>query len=432
MNYGIGTQHATMESLLPCSNQLIKKAKKNLGKLLWLWEIDNSVYALVKGSGEAIHSINIDQDGNSICSCENETYRSSLVCKHLLIVLYQLGEKKAIEAIDRIFYKDKEKEEYKMDDGYYLPCSNLKAINELIGGLPIGTGLMICGWHATGKSIAIMHMLFEVINYYLTQNKIVNALIIDTEGNRHSYDAWFEELRTRYELKDMQIVEILVDFKPLKEDKNKSGIALIGSIPKAYDETKSTLFFMDVRGITKLIALSGRQCRVEISEETANTKGGKITLVPVKHGWVFNAIDSPIGMFCKDRNVKFIGIDSISTPLLEFGTDAMQGNPARASATNYWLLPLEQLSKTLNLVFVGSAHLTKQPDSPYARADHFGGKHMGHIHKFVFELKKFEKKELANVRELVVERAPRVADRSKSRRLDLTDVGFLDHVEKGK
>lgn len=421
MNYGSGIPRLTMESLLPCSNQLIKKAKKNLGKLLWLYFVDNSIYALVKGSGEAIHSINIDQYGNAICSCQNETYRSSLVCKHILIVLYQLGEKKAIEVIDKMFYKDKEKEVIEMDANYVK--TNLEGINKLIGGLPIGSGLMIIGWHAVGKTIILTQFAFEVMMHYLSQKQIANALILDTEGNRHSYELWAEELKTRYGL-DTQLVEILVDFKIIraatKDKKEEKDIVIIGSDPAKYDQKKNTLFFMDVRGIDKIVALFGRQCEMRVSE------GGKIDLYPTPN-WQFNALNSVIGDFILKNNVRYLGIDSVSTPLLEFGT-TQQNYPARFTATNFWLLPAEQLAKSCNLVLVGNVHVTKRPDNPYDVPDHFGGKGIGHVFKFGLELKR--KKD--NIRELRLERAPKAPDKGKSCDLILTDVGFLDHVEKGK
>lgn len=276
--------------------------------------------------------------------------------------------------------------------------SNLEAINKLIGGIPIGTGTMIMGQHTAGKTLLILQIIFDII-------KKGNVLLIDSEGNKHSFEPWMNTFKTRFDT-DIQIVDLAFDSK-------------VELTPKEFDKNKPIVFIADITGIHEMLTFHGRQCEFKISE------GGKLELTPVDGGYLYDVSLSPIAKFIAKNNIKGVIYDSISMPACDF-LSSRQNAPARSDAIKTWLSVAMQLGIKHNIAFIGTSHITKDPTNKYDRVDHYGGKAVAHVFKFVLLLKKGQDTN----RELIVERAPTLPDMKEKKMLKITDIGFMDLDEK--
>ena len=292
------------------------------------------------------------------------------------------------------------------DDGTeYVEMKHLTELNRLVDGVPRGTCFAIVGPPEAGKTILLVQMAFEC-----ALAKGQSAIVMDTEGNAHSYANWVKGMAKRY--------ECAVNFQVLHATVTKEGVSL-----SALKGKPPFFIVLDVRSIEKVLALHGRAAEIVVN-------GAKMDLVPKEKGW---AEGMPVQQLVQSIKATFVGYDSVSSPLLEFGS-LNQNFPARATAANWWLLRVERLAEEENVVAVALLHASVNPQDQFSRPHHTGGKTVGHIFKFMLYFSHLKsthtpatQKRPNNVRECWLMRHPYKAPWETYVELALNADGFSDY-----
>lgn len=356
-----------------------------------------------------IYTPSVKETGEIMCGCPAGSRQRA--CWHLCAIFITTKKRPAAKNFIRKIaerYIDetppsppKEQE----DDNYIM--TGMEGFDSLVGGLAKAGALAVVGPYRSGKTILNIQLACITI-----KETGKNALIVDTEGNLHAYRHWGKVFDKRY--------DIGMDLSFTKARLEKDTI----SVPAA-EHKKSTLFVVDVRNIEKILALHGRHAKLGF-------KGGKMTLIPEPNGWK-EIPESPIGRLINKNTVGFLGYDSITAPLLDFGTER-QNFPARANATNLWLLQVEKAAEEFGCVVVGILHESVDPTSTFSKPKHTGGKSVGYTFKSMIYITHLRSghtpstsKRPEYVREIWNMRHPYKAPWQTYQELELCDEGFRDY-----
>lgn len=303
--------------------------------------------------------------------------------------------------------------------------SMLKGINNLVGGLPVGSLLGIFGVAKSGKSILAFHLVYDKL---LEEDSDSNALIFDTEGSEFTYIEWLEILNERTGL-DVGLKFVVYNPKTLE-------------VSISDDKTKHDkyIYILDMREITHILGFHGRGCSLNISKtrdsREGEVKGGKLGLKAENEQWFEDIWESPIGKFVTNYKIGLVVYDSLTNPLTDFGFEK-ENLPARTNATNLWLARIQALAEVMELVCIVTLHETGDPQKGWVRPQYEGGKAVEHNLKFAIYLSEGKSsrtpktpKEDTNwtttTRELRNERHPSKRPFVEYVKLDLTDTGFID------
>lgn len=313
--------------------------------------------------------------------------------------------------------------------------TSLEGINELMGGLPVGSPTGIYGHPASGKTIFSNQMVFEMMYKYKNQEQR-NGLIIDTEGSTHTLVGWHKIFNKKYKLKtDIIFIEP-------KVIKTKAGRGYSRKLELTYsllkknktteidpeDIENQTLFVMDIRNVKKLMIMLGRGSHLVVS------KKGKITIKADDKFWMTEIEDTPLYKLIKENNIKVLDLDSISYPMQIFGNERMNF-PERATASNWIMAPLHNISEELNIVSFIIAHETIDPSDAYGKPEYTGGKAIKHSLKFILYMSETTSSNTPRtnlqyrpptVREVWNKRHPVKMGWAKPVFINLTDKGFVD------
>ncbi|MHA1882597.1 MAG: hypothetical protein ACTSUO_06090 [Candidatus Thorarchaeota archaeon] len=392
---------------LIASDKVIEKAKKNIRRVISYETTENSVSGIVYSSkGDKRHSVMIRSDGEISCTC-HAGFIGRSACWHSVALLLSIKEdirKKYVKAVVNKYLQSKPSE---LSIEYFQ--TSVDGVNDLVGGLPVGTPLGIVGPYQGGKTILNIQFGFDII-----RRKNKSAIFLDTEGNVYSYYGWVERFSKTYDIKP-KIYEC--------HPRIVEG-GLVMDYPK--DVKTPAIIVVDARDIEKILALHGRQCRVVVKES-------KFGLEPVEKGWSKTIEETPMAKLIEKTDAGYLSYDSITTPLNEFGIER-QNFPVRASATNYWTIQMEKLAERYWIPVVGVVHDTLNPTNQFDRPKHKGGKSIGHFFKFLIYLQKGRsthtpktEKRPQDVREMWVLRHPYKAPWDEYKLLRITDGGWRDY-----
>lgn len=250
----------------------------------------------------------------------------------------------------------------------YLP-TNIAAINDLLGGLPVGSGTLFYGPPEAGKTILEEQCAFEVLQ---TGH---NAVIIDTEGSDHTYADWHDKFNKRYALEGQESLNAGLHFVKVVHTPVSQKSGSDHSIFKFFydkEEVKKhpvNIFIFSIREITEILAFFGKPVLIEPSE------GGKFKVSP-QPGWKMNPVLSALGQFMQQNNVGYLAVDSLTNPTKQLGTE-QQNLPARAQVIGYLMTSIQGLTEKQSLVTVMVSHEGKtgntNPFEKFKRPQPLGG-----------------------------------------------------------
>lgn len=228
-----------------------------------------------------------------------------------------------------------------MDLGY-LP-TNIEAINALVGGLPVGSGLLIYGPAEGGKTILELQMAFEILQAGHS------VAIVDTEGSDHTYADWHAKFVERYKV-DAGLIFVKPVLKPVMKGDVPVDMSKFEFQMDQEEVKKHTLniYVFDIRELTDLLAFFGKPVDIEPSPN------GKFSVKP-QPGWKMNPALSALGVFLKARGCHYLAVDSLTNPLKAVGTE-QQNLPARAQLIGYLMTSIQGLSEKLGLATVMVSH----------------------------------------------------------------------------
>lgn len=325
-----------------------------------------SVRGLIESeTSEHPHGVLIRLDGRRLCDCVGFHYRNR--CSHIDRLIEELPSHSAREAFRESLERDPDKN---MSSTELTIRTTLQPFNEMIdplgrndgkfSGIPVSTGIGLAGRPEAGKTTFSFQMAHEVMRH---RGEGSNALMFDTEGSSHTYHMWQETFQQRFGL-DTETVEV---------DVNYSNGQIHGLDYTKDPEVDHHIFILDVRDLTKILALHGRPANI-------GTEDGKMKLEP-NGDFPDDIQDTPIGQFVSQESIDYLVYDSVTNPLETF-TNRQQDRPTRAKATAWWMLQAQSLAEDRDLVQVFIVHLSKNPTNPYDRPDILGGKNIKHQIKY--------------------------------------------------
>lgn len=341
------------------SNKTIEKGYKKEGNIKHIHRNSNGIFGEIYSSSmENIYVAKVYFNGEMCCSCKSGLCGSRR-CWHICALFHMM------DAYERDWYVRTALEDKRGKTMNYQDFIDVNAlgVNDLIGGLPIGSAMGLVGPHASGKTILNMHFLYETLRSTNTNC----GVIVDTEGSPQSFNGWANILNERYGM------DLEVHYIPIKLNK---GNLIVPKVPT------SGIIVLSCRDIQRLLWMHGRKAFMKISN-------GKITMKPQDDGWEPDIRDSKMGKILSrlGSNCRFLSYDSISFPLADFGSERVNF-PARGSATAWWLFSIERLAEEFNLFTTGILHESVDPGKQYDRPKIFGGKVVGHTFKFLVYISK--------------------------------------------
>lgn len=277
--------------------------------------------------------------------------------------------------------------------------TGLKAVDEMIGGLPMRLPVNLFGPPMCGKSI------FWVQFAYQWLSKIEgNALFVDTEGGlTNILETWGPIFNQRFKTK--------TEFKELEPE-------------TAIPSTKvNTIYLLDVRQIGKILHMHGFDVKLDISTPEKEETQAKITVN------LRGFCDNWISKMVKEARIKFLCYDSITNPLTTVFVGGRINFPSRADATNLWLNALQQVADEYDILIGSTSHRSVDPTNPF---DQIGGKTGGETIDYNFKLSLYmqpslsQQKHLKNRKKIWVERYFNLPQWDRYGIVELTDVGFVD------
>jgi len=374
----------------------------------------HSVFGLVRSniSGKLYTPSIIN--GEAYCSCKCLYYTERL-CSHVKTLIRLLntniiGESEMIPK--------------------YIPTS-IKAINSLMGGLPVGSAIGVYGTPASGKSILTTQMMYEIIKYYKTEKNLKrSAMIIDTEGGSYTTHGWHGIFNKRYGL-DIPLVFVKLNIETRKVGKGESQKINIKYTPEKFK--RPALFVLDIRSIEKMLQLVGRSATLHMS------RSGKISLEPNDKLWVKEISQAPLTKIITENKIKGLVVDSITYPTLEFGMER-QNYPVRSEAIGWLMASLNNITEEKRLITFVVSHETVDPIDAYAHPEIVGGKALKHALKFTIYVAGKATSRTPHVdnairtkatREIWMKRHPSKAPMSMYRFIELSPEGYVDFGNNG-
>jgi len=372
---------------------------------------------IMNSERDAFYSPWISYDGTFYCDCQGYE-GSDNICSHILALL-----KKADFEGDDVspFVNGLNKVPNEVEDMKYE--TQLKCYDDLFGGLRTGQISGVVSAPEVGKSLLIATLAVDMM-----KNHGKNALVIDTEGGFTA--EWLEGIAERYGLEEFDVVNIkwrvkverrggtaeqLVPMtnepKYLKKEDGTRGKMTRKStfdykkfkLPKETD--KPTVYIYNARHAVQIYPFFGRPQMMRI-------KGGVIE--PTEYGAMTSIWDSPVGMLVDKRNIGFVALDSISTPMESLFTGGQINFRTRGKAQSVLFGRAQDLVDEYPVVFMTTVHATINHANEYAKPQHTGGKSILHNVKWVAYLEKYEGKAVAkaaglnfrNLRAMYVYRHP--------------------------
>ena len=133
---------------------------------------------------------------------------------------------------------------------------------------------------------------------------------------------------------------------------------------------------MDIRNIQLLLTMFGKGAKLDVSDS------GKIAIKADKKFWKTDITEAPLYEIVEAQRISGIVVDSISYPMQIF-SNSRSNFPERATASNWILAPLHNISETHYVCSMVIAHETIDPMDTYGHPDYTGGKAVKHSLKFI-------------------------------------------------
>ena len=393
----------------------IKKARETAVESVKILP-DMVVGDVLASDGQTKYRVTITNDGR--VSCTHEHWKEGQICRHIGAVLENLGlgADPFLKAIVNRYRYHKD-----LVATSYLP-TDIRAINYLVGGLPVSTELLLYAPQEAGKTILTMQLAFDVMK--LTGK---SAVILDTEGSEFTHREWVDTFNRRYGM-NAELVFLDVCVVPVEKKKKGFGFSISSSNENYEKIDRQKLIVVDVRGITSLLPLLGRYVRFETSD------AGKTSIKSLKGDMEEQPWETQIAKIIQKNNVGFLALDSLTRPVDQL-VPSKSNLPARAQATQLLLTQIDILAHWFKIPVVVTAHETYDPMDAFSKPEPKGGKNVGYAFKFVLYMSwkptshtpHVERRE-ENTREIHLKRHPSKKAFGVHQIIELTNDGFVDYV----
>lgn len=368
------------------TDDMIIRANNNLDKVILYYEypfrLDGVVYS-TNNEGE-IHPCSIDIDGNTFCGCIAFKYGKK-ICVHIIMVLLKIMEREQnIETVKPFIKSYIEKnimgKEVKSMDMPRMIKTRSTGWNTFIGGIPTQLLTGLCGLPQVNKTVLLQQLMFET----LAKDDSSSAILLDTEGGLIlSLLGWKEIFERVYGIKRELVVGAVV----LSQVRNKKAWSVE---LQPNDTNNPAIYCIDARNITNITALHGLPIKLNPSEQ------GRLGVrLDIEGNEIPQVQDTLIGSICKDKNVKFLGYDSVTAPSNIFISGQLNF-PNRDDAMGLWMIQAQNLSSTFDMPVIGTLHLTQNEANQFDTGKAEGGKSIHHNFKFLIRIDRFRNPRTGN------------------------------------
>lgn len=319
--------------------------------------------------------------------------------------------------------------------------SSIPSLNIAFKGTEIEGALVhVYGPFQSGKTLLMLQLIYELVGKLNG-----NALYVDTEASfRCNFS---KEMNARYASrfgKSLAINDVhIVKSAPVKGGKKKSESEIRRIFETVLDELNieydredlydairtflkkveldaakaesNTIYLLDTVDLETLLSLLNVDADIEKVGEKTEVKINKIN----------DPLQGPISKFIRSHRIKIVVLDSIGM-LIKSLAISLADLPARASVMNLIIGAFIRLASNYRLVVFAVNHESRSPlTNQYT---FYGGNPVGYGFKYSLYLGR-QARSKPHLRELVVERAPLLPEKSIVIKLQIREDGFHEVAE---
>lgn len=256
-----------------------------------------------------------------------------------------------------------------MSNDFYVPLQ-LEPLQDLLGGLPLGTLTTFVGAPEAGKSTLMFQAAVEA-----AMHMDRNILVFDTENTRHTYSDLAVAFSNRYSV-DLNLVKV----KPAittEPGKNGPKYKVDWKVETKPQKGVINVFVVQCPDIRDILVLHGRGAELKVHES------GKVDITLLQGAYADNILSAEFAKFVQKHNVGPLLYDSLSTPVDEMPTVGMNF-PARANLVQLWILQVHKLASELDIPVMACVHESTNPTNPFNQQLKIkGGNNMRYGMKYV-------------------------------------------------
>lgn len=260
-----------------------------------------------------------------------------------------------------------------MTSEYYVPLQ-FEPLQDMLGGLPLGTITGFVGPPQTGKSTVMFQAAVEAA---MKMKK--NILVFDTENKFHTYMELTNVFANRYQT-DLNIIKTdpVITVKPGKDSPEYEVEWTLASTPS---KDAINVFLVRCPDIKNILILWGRGADIKIFEGS-----GKVQAMLLRGAWAEDATEIPMVKFVEKYNIGPQIVDSITQPFDEF--PAISSNfPARADLTQLLFIQIHKAAAVQYLPVMVAVHESTNPTDAFSKGLKMeGGKSVGYNLEYVIYL----------------------------------------------
>jgi energy-coupling factor transporter ATP-binding protein EcfA2 len=310
---------------------------------------------------------------------------------------------------------------------FYHPMEQTACVQDLIGGIPVGTITGLLGPPGAGKSTLGMQALAEIVAVQKG-----NLLIFDTENKFHVFLHLCEGLSERFGL-NLNLVRVKGRIK--KSGGKDPTYSVDWEMEDDVDPKATNVFVIHCPNVTPISIMLGAGFELKTYE---SGKFKVISLAGAAAGSV-DITEAPIAKFMQKHKCSAMLFDSITNPF-DIIPAVGENFPARADAEQIIMLQLHSLAAEYDLPILMTVHESKNDTNPFSKQLKMeGGKSIGYNLAYVLYL--MEKNEIGllpkgavkpkssmprDQRAVFVSRAPSRPPWANVRYFTITEKGLVD------
>ena len=187
---------------------------------------------------------------------------------------------------------------------------------------------------------------------------------------------------------------------------------------KKYGDKTVQMYVEKAKTVEELLKLNGYDMSVG-----AKKSKKEVTLSDV------DIENSPVRKYIKEKNVKVVIYDSLTTPFNSVLTGGQQNMPTRTQVEEMFFQSLQLIFDNTDCAILTTNHITYNITSPFLSREQFdikGGKAIKHMMDYIFYLEQGKSKHNLNQRTMYVVRHPILKDWAHSTILWLDDDGYKE------
>lgn len=263
----------------------------------------------------------------------------------------------------------------KQSRAFYVPTEHTKGFQELVGGVPVGTITGFLGAPEACKTVLSTQVAVEVA---VVQEG--NVLVFDTENKFHQHLGLASGFSQRFG-RDISLVRVKADLRKTGQGENAKTI-IDWELEDEIDPKALNIFLVHCPSLIKLTAMFGAGLDLKVFDS------GKFKVMLDGGAWTPDITNSPVAKFIQKHNVKSLVVDSFTNPL-DIIPAVGENFPARADATQNWMIQMHSLAAEYGLPVLVTFHESKNDTNPFSKQLKYeGGKGVGYNLPFIIYLLK--------------------------------------------